>query len=145
MSIIKVFWTPKSSIDYRMNGDGWLVLNTDGFPFGGDEIHIEKPVGMTSAQMLHVADQLFKCMQEWRDSIADAACKANPRQHLLDTIRREGGEWTVGRAKPVCRRLLKRHILRVTIRRHLRWLEANGHLTEHGRGTARIFYTYTED
>lgn len=67
--------------------------------------------------------------------------RLNTRQHLLDTIRREGGEWTVGRAKPVLRRFLGGHIYRATIRRHLRHLEADGHLIEHGNGTPRRYYT----
>lgn len=63
---------------------------------------------------------------------------------LLSVIRREGGEWTVGRAKPVYRRLLRRHTYRATIRRHLARLEADGHLIRHGDGTPRRYYTYRE-
>lgn len=64
------------------------------------------------------------------------------RQHLLDTIRREGGEWTVGRLKPVCRNFRRSHTYRSTIRRHLARLTAEGHLDRHGVGTPRVFYTY---
>jgi hypothetical protein len=66
------------------------------------------------------------------------------RQHLLDTIRREGGEWTVGRAKPVFRQFLRSHTYRATIRRHLARLAVEGHLNRHGDGTPRRFYTYRE-
>ena len=142
MSTTKVHWTPRSNIDYYANGNGTLIFNTDGWPFGGDEIRIEQPPGLSAASMLVVAEQVFKGVQEWRDFIIGAAQRENPRLHLLDIIRREGGEWTVGRAKPVYRRLLGRHTLRATIRRDLRWLEANGHLEEHGYGTAHRFYTY---
>ncbi|MBT2505118.1 hypothetical protein J7I98_04245 [Streptomyces sp. ISL-98] len=62
--------------------------------------------------------------------------------HLLAVIKRDRGEWTVGRAKPVYRHLLRKHIYRATIRRHLARLEAAGHLTRHGDGTPRRFYTY---
>jgi hypothetical protein len=61
--------------------------------------------------------------------------------HLLSVIRREGGEWTVGRAKPVYRRFLRKHTYRATIRRHLARLEADGHLIRHGDGTPRRYYT----
>lgn len=63
-------------------------------------------------------------------------------KNLLDTIRAEGGEWTVGRAKPVYRAFLRSHTYRATIRRHLALLEATGRLTRHGDGTPRRFYTY---
>ncbi|MER7813854.1 hypothetical protein [Streptomyces sp. NPDC096153] len=63
-------------------------------------------------------------------------------QHLLDTIRAEGGEWTVGRAKPVYRAHLGSHTYRTTIRRHLALLHTAGYLHRHGDGTPRRFYTY---
>jgi hypothetical protein len=64
------------------------------------------------------------------------------RQILLHIIRREGGEWTVGRCKPVYRRIVRRHVYRATIRRDLAALHAGGHLQRHGDGTPRRFYTY---
>lgn len=64
-------------------------------------------------------------------------------RHLLDVIREEGGEWTVGRAKPVYRRFLGSHTYRATIRRHLELLAATGRLARHGDGTPRRFYTYS--
>ncbi|MFD7016045.1 hypothetical protein [Streptomyces sp. NPDC059928] len=63
-------------------------------------------------------------------------------RNLINTIRAEGGEWTVGRAKPVYRRYLRSHTLRATIRRHLALLEETGLLTRHGDGTSRRFYLY---
>lgn len=68
--------------------------------------------------------------------------RPSARAYLLATIRHEGGEWTVGRAKPVYRRLLRAHTYRATIRRDLARLEAEGHLARHGDGTPRRFYSY---
>lgn len=67
------------------------------------------------------------------------------KKYLLDTIRREGGEWTVGRAKPVFRHFWQRHSYRSTIRRHLTRLVTEGHLIRHGIGTPRIYYTVTPE
>ncbi|XUM01270.1 hypothetical protein ACQ86F_31840 [Streptomyces venezuelae ATCC 10712] len=61
---------------------------------------------------------------------------------LLAAIRDEQGEWTVGRAKPLYRRILGTHTYRATIRRHLALLEALGYLTRHGDGTPHRCYTY---
>jgi hypothetical protein len=64
------------------------------------------------------------------------------RQRLLEEIRREGGEWTVGRLKRTWHRLLGTHILRMACRRYLAGLHRDGHLDRHGDGTPRRFYTY---
>ncbi|MFF0409163.1 hypothetical protein ACFYUY_01840 [Kitasatospora sp. NPDC004745] len=63
------------------------------------------------------------------------------QRYFLDTVRRERGEWTVGRAKPVFRRFWQSHSYRSTIRRHFNRLVAEGHLIRHGDGTPRIYYT----
>lgn len=60
---------------------------------------------------------------------------------LLDAIRREGGEWTTGRVKRLYRKHLPTHILRVTMRRDLAALHADGRLTLHD-APHRRFYTY---
>ncbi len=74
-------------------------------------------------------------------TMSPAARRVAFRQYFLDTIRAEGGEWTVGRAKPVFRRFWRSHNYRATIRRELARLTAEGHLTRHGDGTSRRFYT----
>jgi hypothetical protein len=65
------------------------------------------------------------------------------RQELLDAIRHEGGEWTAGRARLACHRLLGTHVWRATARRLLANLHRLGHLDRHGDGTPRRFYTLT--
>jgi hypothetical protein len=77
MSKTKTYWAPKSGVDYLTSGDGLLILNMDGYPFGGDEIRIEQPPGMSAEQMLRIANQIVNCMQEWRDCVAAAAEKAS--------------------------------------------------------------------
>ncbi|PBC72223.1 hypothetical protein BX265_5001 [Streptomyces sp. TLI_235] len=76
------------------------------------------------------------------DSAGRHALRQAIREYLLNTIRREQGEWTVGRAKPVFRRFWGSHTYRATIRRHLAQLAAEGHLDRHGDGTPRRYYTY---
>lgn len=63
-------------------------------------------------------------------------------QILLDTIRTEQGEWTVGRVKALYRKTVPTHMLRSVIRRHLRRLQAGGHLAVHEEA-ARRYYTYS--
>jgi hypothetical protein len=63
------------------------------------------------------------------------------RQSLLEVIRREGGEWTVGRVKRAWRQVTGTHVLRMSCRRYLAALHRDGHLARHGDGTARRFYT----
>lgn len=63
------------------------------------------------------------------------------RQILLDTIRTEQGEWTVGRVKALYRKTVPTHMLRSVIRRHLRELTTAGHLHQID-APARRYYTY---
>ncbi|SES04388.1 hypothetical protein [Streptomyces qinglanensis] len=63
------------------------------------------------------------------------------RRYLLEVIRREGGEWTVGRLKPAWRQVTGTHVLRMSCRRYLADLYRDGHLDRHGEGTPRRFYT----
>lgn len=67
------------------------------------------------------------------------------RQRLLEEIRREGGEWTVGRVKCTWHRLLGTHVLRMACRRFLADLRRDGHLDRHGDGTPRRYYTLREN
>jgi hypothetical protein len=60
---------------------------------------------------------------------------------LLAVIRREGGEWTTGRVKRLYRKRLPAHVLRVTMRRDLAALHADGHMVLHD-SPHRRFYTY---
>lgn len=72
-----------------------------------------------------------------------------PRKHprrdlhqiILTAIRTRGGIWTTGRVKALCKDGYPTHILRSTIRRHLRELHAAGHLEQHGEDWRRS-YTY---
>lgn len=66
------------------------------------------------------------------------------RQSVLEVIRTEGGEWTVGRVKPVWHQVTGTHVLRMSIRRFLAALHRDGHLDRHGDGSPRRFYTYRE-
>ncbi|TMU98059.1 hypothetical protein [Streptomyces sp. DASNCL29] len=66
------------------------------------------------------------------------------RQSLLEVIRREGGEWTVGRLKRAWHQATGTHVLRMSCRRFLADLHRDGHLDRHGDGTPRRFYTYRE-
>ncbi|MDX3714369.1 hypothetical protein PV733_36690 [Streptomyces europaeiscabiei] len=66
------------------------------------------------------------------------------RQSVLEAIRREGGEWTVGRVKRAWRQVTGTHVLRMSIRRFLAALHRDGHLDRHGDDTPRRFYTYRE-
>lgn len=66
------------------------------------------------------------------------------RQSVLEVIRREGGEWTVGRVKRAWRQVTGTHVLRMSCRRFLAALHRDGHLDRHGDGTPRRFYTYRE-
>jgi hypothetical protein len=63
------------------------------------------------------------------------------RGDLLAVIRREGGEWTTGRVKRLYRKRLPAHVLRVTMRRDLAALHADGHMVLHD-SPHRRFYTY---
>ncbi|WP_432010134.1 hypothetical protein [Streptomyces cucumeris] len=63
------------------------------------------------------------------------------RPSLLEAMRREGGEWTVGRLKRVWRQATGTHVLRMSCRRFLAGLHRDGHLDRHGDGTPRRFYT----
>lgn len=64
------------------------------------------------------------------------------RQMLLDRIRAQRGEWTVGRVKRLYARAFPdRHVLRSTIRRDLAALHANSHLVR-TETPGRRFYTY---
>lgn len=63
------------------------------------------------------------------------------RQSLLEVIRREGGEWTVGRLKRAWHKATGTHVLRMSCRRYLAALHRDGHLDRHGDGTVRRFYT----
>lgn len=65
------------------------------------------------------------------------------RAELLDVVQREGGEWTVGRARTVCRQLMGTHVYRARVRRLLADLHWRGHLVRHGDGTPRRYYTAT--
>jgi hypothetical protein len=67
--------------------------------------------------------------------------RGQARQILLDTIRTEQGEWTVGRVKALYRKTVPTHMLRAVIRRHLRELTAAGHLHQID-DPARRYYTY---
>ncbi|MEU1800811.1 hypothetical protein [Streptomyces sp. NPDC019937] len=66
------------------------------------------------------------------------------RQSLLEVIRGEGGEWTVGRLKRAWHQATGTHVLRMSCRRFLADLHRDGHLDRHGDGTPRRFYTYRE-
>lgn len=63
------------------------------------------------------------------------------RRELLALAHAEGGEWTVGRARSACHRLVGTHVYRATARRLLASLHRLGHLERHGDGTPRRFYT----
>jgi predicted ArsR family transcriptional regulator len=63
------------------------------------------------------------------------------RQFVLEAIRTEGGEWTIGRVRRTWHRLIGTHVLRMTARRYLANLHRDGHLELHGDGTPRRFYT----
>ncbi|MEE4540949.1 hypothetical protein V2S66_03075 [Streptomyces sp. V4-01] len=63
-------------------------------------------------------------------------------QLLLDAIRTEQGEWTVGRVKALYAKTVPTHMLRSVIRRHLRTLHTGGHLAIHEEA-ARRYYTYS--
>ncbi|MGW1158463.1 hypothetical protein ACWD5Q_06720 [Streptomyces sp. NPDC002513] len=63
------------------------------------------------------------------------------RQPLLELIRRDGGEWTVGRLKRYWHHATGTHVLRMSCRRFLADLHRDGHLDRHGDGTPRRFYT----
>jgi hypothetical protein len=65
------------------------------------------------------------------------------RQSLLEVIRGEGGEWTVGRLKRAWHQATGTHVLRMSCRRYLAALHRDGHLHRHGDGTARRYYTLT--
>lgn len=65
------------------------------------------------------------------------------RQSVLEVIRREGGEWTVGRVKRAWHQVTGTHVLRMSIRRYLAALYRDGHLDRHGDGTPRRYYTAT--
>jgi hypothetical protein len=65
-----------------------------------------------------------------------------PITTLLDTIRTEQGEWTVGRVKALYRKTVPTHMLRAVIRRHLHTLHTGGHLAVHEEA-ARRYYTYS--
>ncbi|MCZ1006381.1 hypothetical protein [Streptomyces lydicus] len=67
------------------------------------------------------------------------------RQHLLEAIRREGGEWTVGRLKRSWHQATGTHVLRMSCRRFLADLYRDGHLDRHGDGTPRRYYTHREN
>lgn len=64
------------------------------------------------------------------------------RGSLLEVIRREGGEWTVGRLKRAWHQATGTHVLRMSCRRYLADLHRDGRLDRHGDGTPRRFYTY---
>ena len=67
------------------------------------------------------------------------------RNQLLAEIQQQGGEWTTGRVKATCRRILGTHFYRPAARHllvNLHWL---GHLDRHGDDTPRRFYTLAED
>lgn len=66
------------------------------------------------------------------------------RQSVLEVIRTEGGEWTVGRVKRAWHQVTGTHVLRMSIRRYLAALHRDGHLDRHGDGTPRRYYTYRE-
>ncbi|MEV6833560.1 hypothetical protein AB0N17_03355 [Streptomyces sp. NPDC051133] len=66
------------------------------------------------------------------------------RQPLVEVVRREGGEWTVGRMKRACRRLVGTHIYRSTARRYLAELHRLGHLDRHGDDTPLRYYTHRQ-
>jgi hypothetical protein len=63
------------------------------------------------------------------------------RRVLLEVIRREGGEWTAGRTRRACRRIVGTHVYRSTARRYLAELHRLGHLECHGDDTPRRYYT----
>lgn len=63
------------------------------------------------------------------------------REAVLVVIRREGGEWTVGRLKRAWRQFTGTHVLRMSCRRYLAALHRDGHLDRHGDGTPHRFYT----
>lgn len=65
------------------------------------------------------------------------------RQSVLEVIRRDGGEWTVGRVKRAWHQVTGTHVLRMSCRRYLAALHRDGHLVRHGDGTPRRFYTPT--
>ncbi|WP_327671891.1 MULTISPECIES: hypothetical protein [unclassified Streptomyces] len=67
------------------------------------------------------------------------------RANLLAAIREQGGEWTTGRVKQLYQRRLGRHIYRSTIRRDLRILHADGHLTRHGDDTPHRSYSLRQE
>ncbi|MFC9465169.1 hypothetical protein [Streptomyces coelicoflavus] len=77
--------------------------------------------------------------------VSDEPNPAHPgrgsRKALLELIRGEGGEWTVGRIRQTWRQLLGTHVLRMAARRYLADLHRDGHLERHGDGTPRRFYT----
>jgi Fe2+ or Zn2+ uptake regulation protein len=63
---------------------------------------------------------------------------------MRNAITRDGGEWTPGRVKRLFHRDARlTHVLRVTIRRHLARLEAEGVLDRH-ETPGRRYYTRSE-
>jgi hypothetical protein len=70
--------------------------------------------------------------------------KGRMREELLEVIRREGGEWTTGRTRAVCRRILGAHVLRMTAKRLLADLHERGHLVRRD-APSRRYYVRKED
>ncbi|MEV6014674.1 hypothetical protein [Streptomyces sp. NPDC051997] len=62
------------------------------------------------------------------------------RALLLSAVQAKRGEWTTGRVKRFYRKHLPTHVLRVTMRRDLAALHADGHLVLHDTPNRR-FYT----
>lgn len=70
-----------------------------------------------------------------------AVARQEARALLLAAVQTQRGEWTVGRVKRLYREHLPTHVLRVTMRRDLAALHADGHLVLHD-APHRRFYTY---
>lgn len=64
---------------------------------------------------------------------------------MREEIRREGGEWTVGRVKRAVHRITGTHVLRMSCRRILADLHRDGHLERHGDDSPRRYYTLREN
>lgn len=72
--------------------------------------------------------------------VKSAVARAEARARLLAAIQTQGGEWTTGRVKRFYRTALPTHVLRVTMRRDLAALHADGYLDLHDAPNRR-FYT----
>lgn len=103
------------------------------------------PAGFACCSAHAPADATYKLLAEVRRLREVEAGRAivrpgSRRDLLLLTIRAEGGEWTVGRAKSLYAESDCGHVYRATIRADLGALNRAGHLVMHDTN-GRRFYT----